>query len=382
MSAQEYLESIYYDPSHGASFSGPEKLYRTVKEEGKFKIGRNKIKQFLQNQEEYSLQRDTKKKRRRRKIVVSGVDSQWAVDLADVQNLKDDNDGVKYFLVVIDVFSKYLFVEMLKDKKASTVLEGMKKILDKGRRPSTIFSDKGGEINNKLMRKELKKRNIEYFTSQNEDIKTSIAERVIRTLKNKLYRFFQRQKSYRYVEELDKIIDGYNKSKHRSLSYLSPIQINKDNEAAIWDRMYNEKTTTRKHEYQKSIKKAPRRTSIVFKFKMGDYVRLSYVRYVFQRDYQQKWTTEIFKISDRYLKENIPQYKVVDLLNGEIVGSFYQWELQKVDKDFDFWSVESILKSRMKKGKKEYLIKWSGYADKFNSWVLASEVKDLKTTRK
>ena len=163
MSVEEYLENIYFDPSHAASFSGPEKLYRTVKKEGKFKIGRNKIKKFLRNKEEYSLQRDTKRKRKRRKIVVSGVDSQWAVDLADVQNLKTDNDGVKYFLVVIDVFSKFLFIEMLKDKKASTVLEGMKKILDKGRQPITIFSDKGGEINNQLMRKELKRRNIEFF---------------------------------------------------------------------------------------------------------------------------------------------------------------------------------------------------------------------------
>lgn len=153
MSDTEYLNKIYSDPSHATSFSGSEKLYRTVKEEGKYKIGRNKIKNFLQNQEEYSLQRDLKRKRKRRKIVVSGIDSQWAVDLADVQNLKEYNDGIKYFLVVIDVFSKFLFIETLKDKKASTVVRGLVKILDKGRQPETIFSDKGGEINNQLMKK-------------------------------------------------------------------------------------------------------------------------------------------------------------------------------------------------------------------------------------
>ena len=126
--------------------------------------------------------------------------------------------------------------------------------------------------------------------------------------------------------------------------------MNKANEARIWDRMYNVEGTTRKREQKKRSKRA-HRTPAAFKFNIGDNVRLSYLRYVFQRDYQQKWTTEIFKISDRYLKENIPQYKVVDLLDSEIMGSLYEWELLKVVKDFDFWSVEAILKTRKRRGK-------------------------------
>ena len=116
--------------------------------------------------------------------------------------LKEYNDGIKYFLVVIDVFSKFFFVETLKDKKASTVVRGLVKTLDKGRQSETIFSDKGGEINNQLMKRELTKRNSRYFTTQNEDLKTSVGERIIRTIKNKLYRLFHRQRSYRYVEQL------------------------------------------------------------------------------------------------------------------------------------------------------------------------------------
>ena len=75
----------------------------------------------MQNQEEYSLQRDIKRKRKRRRVVVSGVDSKWGADLANVESLEKSNDGFKYWLVVIDVISQYLFVETLKDK-ASTVL--------------------------------------------------------------------------------------------------------------------------------------------------------------------------------------------------------------------------------------------------------------------
>ena len=113
----QYLENLYFDPSRAGSLSGSDKLYRAVKDEGKFKIGRRKIRQFLNDLEEYSVQRDLKRKRKRRRIVVSGVDSQWAVDLADVQNLIKFNDGIKYLLVVVDVFSKFLFVQTLMDKR-------------------------------------------------------------------------------------------------------------------------------------------------------------------------------------------------------------------------------------------------------------------------
>ena len=73
MAEFKYLEDIYFDPSHAGSFSGVEKLYQTVKKEGKFKIGRQKIRTFLQNQEEYSLQRDIKGKKKRRGVVLSEV---------------------------------------------------------------------------------------------------------------------------------------------------------------------------------------------------------------------------------------------------------------------------------------------------------------------
>ena len=60
-----------------------------------------------------------------------------------------------------------------------------------------------------------------------------------------------------------------------------------------------------------------------------------------------------------------------------MIGTFYEWELLKADKENEFWRVESILRSRTKEGKKEYLIKWEGYGDKFSSWVPASDIKEV-----
>ncbi|MEW8509096.1 MAG: hypothetical protein AB2598_20640 [Candidatus Thiodiazotropha sp.] len=378
MADLKYLKKIYFDPSHAGSFSGPEKLYQTVRKEGKFKIGRKRIKQFLENLEEYALQRDIKRKRKRRKVIVSGLDSQWGADLADVQSLSKSNEGIKFWLVVIDVFSKYLFVVTLKDKKASSVVEAFRKVLNQGRIPEVVFSDKGGELNNSLLKKEFQKYHIKYFTTQNDDIKNSIAERVIRTLRNKLYRVFQKQRSYRYIEILPDIVKGYNNTNHRSIG-MAPVEVTKDNEAVTWDRMYNDQQQKKRRDRKEEGIKKPKkwRGKVLFKFKVGDYVRLAHSRYLFQRDYHQKWTTELFKVSERFLKENIALYRVVDLLNDPISGNFYSWELMKADQANEFWRVESILQSRKRKGKKEYLIKWEGYGDKFNSWVPASDVKDV-----
>ena len=130
---------------------------------------------------------------------------------------------------------------------------------------------------------------------------------------------------------------------------MAPIDITKENEAIVWDKMYNVKSLSNAGNI-KRVKSSNRfRRKAVSKFKINDYVRLAYTRYTFQRDYQQKWTTELFKVFERFLKENLPLYKVVDMLNDEITGNMYEWKLMKADKDQEFWRVQSILRTRKKK---------------------------------
>ena len=85
-----------------------------MKREGKFKISRHKIKTFLQNQDAYSLQKKVKRRGfKRRRVIVQGIDYQWEADLADVQNLSKDNEGIKILLVIVDVFSRFLWMRPL-----------------------------------------------------------------------------------------------------------------------------------------------------------------------------------------------------------------------------------------------------------------------------
>lgn len=114
---EDYLKQIYYDPSKPASFSGPDKLYNFVKKDGKYTISKYKIRKWLQRQEPYSLQRAIRKPRQTTHINVAGIDDQWSADLMDMVKFAKYNRGFNYVLVVIDVFSKYLWLRPLKDKK-------------------------------------------------------------------------------------------------------------------------------------------------------------------------------------------------------------------------------------------------------------------------
>ena len=231
--AEEYLKAIYFNPSHPGAFAGPEKLHRISKNDG-YNISRYKIKQWLQNQDAYSLQRPIRYKIKSNRIVPTGRDSLWDMDLADVTNLKKYNDGIQFWLIVIDVFSKYLWVQPLKDKTHQSVINGLKEILKDGRQGQSIRSDKGSEFANRWVKQFMKDRNIYYFTTQNQT-KANYAERVIRTLKTMIYRYFSHNQTYKYIDVLQDMVSNYNNRPHRSLDYRSPSTI-KENESKLWKK--------------------------------------------------------------------------------------------------------------------------------------------------
>lgn len=113
---KQYLTSIYFDPSHPGSFAGANKLYETVKTEGKYKIGKYRISKWLRDQDAYSLTKWVRRKFCRCRVIVVGLVSQWDVDLMDMKDLASDNDGNKYVQVEIDVFSRFAWCVPTKSK--------------------------------------------------------------------------------------------------------------------------------------------------------------------------------------------------------------------------------------------------------------------------
>ena len=379
----DYLRKLYYTPGNPGSFGGPEKLYQAVKQDGKYKIGRRRIKQFLNNEDSYSLMKPIRRSFPRSKVIVDTIDSMWDGDLADVSNISSNNEGYKFLLVLIDIFSRYLFIVPLKNKQHQNITDGLNAIFKKGRKPHTLRTDKGSEFKNRWVKSFLKKEGVHTIYTQNET-KANYAERVIRNMKNLMYRYFIKNRTYRYVDVLQDLVTSYNKRPHRSLGENAPATVNEKNADEI--RLITYLTTTKKKPTASTSKMekpeesmSRKRNKKVFKYKIGDDVRISQLKHSFQRDYQQKWTEEYFKISKRYQRDRIPVYKIKDLADDPIEGTFYESELQKVMKSGDIlYRVEKVLRKRKRGKTKEVYEKLEGWPSKFNSWIPESSLEKPK----
>ncbi|CAK1585707.1 unnamed protein product [Parnassius mnemosyne] len=139
------------------------------------------------------------------------------------------NDGFKYILCIIDVFSKYAFARPMKKKNSETTKECFESIFTESNlTPTHIQSDKGTEFVSKDVQKYFKSKKINYYTTNNPDIKASIVERFQRTLKMKMWRYFTHNNTYRYIDVLQDLIYSYNHSFHSSIK-MCPCDLNSNN---------------------------------------------------------------------------------------------------------------------------------------------------------
>ena len=122
-------------------------------------------------------------------VYLSFKDNSWDVDLTNMQLITKFNKGIRILLCVIDVYSKYMWVASLKDKKGVAIVDAFQKILnDSKRKPNEIWLNKGSEFYNESMKSWLEKNDTEMYSTHNEG-KSVAAERFIKTLKTKIYKY-------------------------------------------------------------------------------------------------------------------------------------------------------------------------------------------------
>ena len=203
------------------------------------------------------------------------------------------------------MYSKYAFVIPLKDKKGISIVNGFNKIIKQSnRKPNKIWVDQGGEFYNNVFKKWLLDNDIIMHSTYNEG-KSVVAERFIRTLKNKLYKHMMATGKNGYYDVLDDIVNEYNNTKHNTIK-MKPIDVG-DNKRVYIDE-YNEKDS---------------------RFKVGDRVRISKFKNIFAKGYTPNWSREIFIVNK--INHTVPYtYNNKDLNDEEIIGSFYDRELQKI----------------------------------------------------
>ncbi|CAB0040139.1 unnamed protein product [Trichogramma brassicae] len=137
----------YYDPSHEAGFAGAHRLLKVnAKNQPLDEKSREKILRWLEAQDAYTLHRPVRRKFPRLRYDVTNIDDVWECDLMQLTTIKKDNDVYCYLLVVIDVLSKFAWIEPLRDKTVATVLQAFKKNLSDKRSPRLLQSDKGSEF--------------------------------------------------------------------------------------------------------------------------------------------------------------------------------------------------------------------------------------------
>jgi len=315
----------------------------------------------MQEQDSYTLHKPFRKNFLRSKIIVYGIDDTWQADLIDIQKLASENKGNKFLLTVIDVFSKYAWVIPIKNKTNTSLIQAFSQIF-KERVPKRLHTDQGTEFVGSECQKFLKQHGVQFYTLNSEK-KASIVERFNRTLKEKMWRYFTKSDDNTYIDILDDLVYAYNHSYHRSIK-MRPVDVKKSNQDKVFFNLYGYNNENVIEDFKDSK----------INFKVGDLVRLSKNKFLFDKGYTPNWTTEIFTITDVLLRD-VPVYKIKDYSGEEIQGVFYNWELQKVNKRDEVYKIEKIIQKRKTKTGNEYLIKWLGYPSKFNSWVKEEDLK-------
>ena len=358
----KYLKEIYYNPKNPAAYSSLDKLYRYIQTEGKHKISKNILRQWLQGQETYTVHREVKSNFARRKVISPYVDYMWQTDLSDYRNYAQKfNNGYCYFIVVIDTMSRFIWTKPLKSKKTIEVARAFEHILDSsGRKPYCLNFDKGKEFTGDKFASLLKERGIKGFVTQNTP-KSSLAERCLKTIKTKLALYMTNKQTYKWYDVLPDITESYNNTYHRSIK-RTPASVTKEDSVELWKLQYDH-VVPQLEQYQ---------------FEIGDKVRISYLRNTFQRQYDEKWSREVFEIYKREMKQGLAQYSLRDLLGEQIVGKFYQSQLLKIRyTGKETYLIEKVLATRIRGGKEESLIKWLSWDSRYNSWIPSKDIKSF-----
>ena len=177
------------------------------------------------------------RKFKKRKVYSTFKNNIWGADLADMQLLRRYNKGIRFLLCVVDIFSKYGWVAPLKDEKGISIVKAFQSILKQSnRKPNKIWVDKGSEFYNVYFKKWLRDTDIVMYSAHNEG-KSVVAERFIRTLKSKIYKYMSSISKNVHIDKLDDIVNEYNNTYHTTIK-KKPIDV-KDNTYINADKEIN-----------------------------------------------------------------------------------------------------------------------------------------------
>lgn len=304
------------------------------------------------------LHKPVRRKFQTRRTITNYINDLWQIDIVDLQKLAHYNKGFKYYLAVIDTFSKVGYAEPLKTKSKTEVATAFEKILkESSRQPKNLQSDEGTEFYNRDFNALMKKYNINHYHTYS-DKKAAIVERWNRTIKNNLYKKFTEYNTLNWINMIQQVVKDYNNTKHSSIG-IAPSKVNESNSDQV------------------RIRLATCKTSIVKpKFKIGDWVRITKYKHIFEKGYTINWSEELYKVVR--VRKTVPiVYELETELGEQVKGTFYEKEMMKT-KIPDYFRIDKVLQKRTNKdGTVELKVTKKGHNPKFYYWIPMSETDKL-----
>jgi len=308
------IRKAYSDIStSNSAFSSKRNVLKEVKKKIK-SVTLKDVEEFLRGTDSYTLHKQSRKIFRTRKFLAQGLRYQYQADLIILSSKYSRLNKCKYILCVIDSFSRKLQCRALKRKSNAEIIKKFSGIIKKEGKPKSLYTDSGSEFTGKKFQEFLRRQKIKFFVAHN-PWHAGIIERCQKTLKTRIFRYMTHYNTGIFIPRLQEFVRAYNFTSHSALpSGMSPSDVNKSNEKAVWKFQYSELL----------------RKSGTPKFRVGQVVRITRKPETFRKGYLTRFTKEKFVI--RYVYETIPPtYRIASKEKGDkIEGLFYEPELQLV----------------------------------------------------
>lgn len=294
-------------------------LYTNIKSAPNYSA---KIKEFLREYDGHNqYKRIIKKVFPRRRVIARFPFDVWMADLIvySQRQIKRANQNYSYILILIDCFTKKVWAVPMKFKTSkwtSDALESVFKTLDEP--PINLVTDRGLEFYNSDVNQVLQTYGINHYSTPTKTkMKASVAERVIRTLKTRLQRYFDHNKTLNWRKVIQQFVTNYNSTPH-SAHGLAPQAVNDDNRDQVYKKMYPDNTLT-----------------TVCKLHVNDKVRVLREKEHFEKGYTKSWSQQIYVITKVLQSHKICWYHLAELDGTKVAGIFYYYQLNKVGGNAD-----------------------------------------------
>lgn len=367
------LAQWYITPGHPTAFTSPGSVYYFYQGQIPLPV----IERALSRVDAYTLHREYKKPSAYNPFYAYVRRTRFQADLVDMSKLHRANSFFKFLLVIIDVFTRKIWVKPLKSKSAASMVPAMRAWLDElehdrlNYRQRHLYTDRGTEFVNARVRRLLDEYDMQLDLAQRSLNKAALAERVNKTLQIRIYKYLTHTGRTRYIDSLQDIVNGYNNSRHRTLEKLTPEQADlPENEVLVREihgRRYMalERRTQGRREKQALLERGQH---VRIKVPGGKRVGKD------SRAYTPFFQEELFVVTDVNRRMPVPMYKVTSLKTGaEARGRFYRNELTPVDKRV--FKVERVIRSRTNaNGTVERLVRFAEIHPAFDSWVKATDI--------